>query len=148
MRTEDCFFLDSNILMYAIGKEHPYKQPCIATLKQIEAEVVRVVTNVEVLQEILHRYHSLGRPRVAATAFSALKKLCEGILPVLEGDVDLAFDLLHESPQIRVRDAIHAATMQNNGLSKIISTDKHFDAVKGISRIDPAALTDERSLDR
>lgn len=148
MRTEDCFFIDSNILMYAIGKEHPYKQSCVATLKLIETEAVRVVTNVEVLQEVLHRYYSLGRPRVAATAFSSLRKLCEEILPVFEADLVLAHHLLHESPQIRVRDAIHAATMQNNGLSQIISTDKHFDAVKGISRIDPAALTDERSIDR
>lgn len=146
MRTEERFFLDTNIVMYAIGKEHHYKHPCMRTLKQIEAGALRVVTNVEVLQEILHRYFSLGRPRIAATAFSALKELCVEILPVLEADLDLALDLLHGSPQIKIRDAVHAATMQNNGLSKIISTDKHFDAIEGISRIDPTSLKGVKSL--
>lgn len=139
-KTEDCFFLDTNIVMYAIGKEHPYKKPCMVTLKRVEEELIRVVINVEVLQEVLHRYLSLGKPRTATIAFAALKDLCEEVLPVLESDMDLALQLLQESPQITVRDAVHAATMRNNGLSKIISTDKHFDAVKGICRVDPANL--------
>jgi len=133
-------FLDANIVMYAIGKEHAYKRPCIAVLKQIEAEALQVVTSVEVLQEILHRYHSLREYRVAATAYASLKKLCEKILPVLEADVDRGHRILQDTPHIRVRDAIHAATMLNHGLRRIISTDRHFDTIKTIVRLDPAKV--------
>jgi predicted nucleic acid-binding protein len=49
----------------------------------------------------------------------------------------LACDLLEQYPSISTRDAVHAATMKNNDLATIISTDGHFDAIEGIRRIDP-----------
>lgn len=126
--------------MYAIGKDHAAKSACIGALKQVEGGAIQVVTNVEVFQELLHRYYSLGRYEVAAQAFTNLKALCEQVLPVLESDLDRAYTLIHDQPQINVRDAIHTATMLNNGLHAIISTDKHFDAIPGITRIDPHTL--------
>jgi len=41
---------------------------------------------------------------------------------------------------ITSRDAIHAATMMNNGIKEIISTDPHFDLIHEIKRIDPLKL--------
>jgi predicted nucleic acid-binding protein len=41
---------------------------------------------------------------------------------------------------LRSRDAIHAAAMQTNGLTQIISSDQHFDLIPGITRLDPNAL--------
>ncbi len=145
MARRELSFLDANILMYAIGKQHLYKPSCVAVLKQIEAEVIHVVTSVEILQEILHRYYSLRNYEVAASAFANMKKLCEKILPVLEADVDRAHRILKDLPHLSVRDAIHAATILNNGLRKVISTDKHFDTIKGIVRVDPAKLTHRRA---
>ncbi len=138
-------FLDANILMYAIGRDHPYKAPCIAVLKRIEAEALQVVTSVEVLQEILHRYYSLRNYEVATTAFGSMKRLCERVLPVVEADVDRAHRILQDLPHLGVRDAIHAATMLNNGLRKIVSTDRHFDEIKAIARLDPVKLSRRRS---
>lgn len=137
MAATDAHFLDANIIMYAIGTDHPVKSGCIAVLKQVEVGAIQVVTNVEVLQELLHRYYSLGRYEVADQAFTNLKTLCEQILPVLESDLDRAYTILREQPLISVRDAIHAATMLHNGLHTIISTDRHFDVIPGITRIDP-----------
>jgi predicted nucleic acid-binding protein len=131
--------------MYAIGADHPAKPGCVAILKQVEVGAIQVVTNVEVFQELLHRYYALGRPEVADQAFTNLKVLCEQILPVLESDLDRAYTMLRTQPLISVRDAIHAATMLNNGLRAIISTDRHFDLIHGITRIDPGAL---RSAER
>lgn len=145
MARRELYFLDANILMYAIGKQHLYKPSCIAVLKQIEAEVIHVVTSVEILQEILHRYYSLRNYEVATSAFANMKKLCEKILPVLEADVDRAHRILQDLPHLKARDALHAATMLNSNLRKIISTDKHFDAIKGIVRVDPARLARRRA---
>jgi predicted nucleic acid-binding protein len=41
---------------------------------------------------------------------------------------------------MRARDAIHAAIMQNHGLTHIISSDAHFDLVAGLTRLDPIVL--------
>lgn len=140
MAATDACFLDANIIMYAIGTDHPAKRGCVAVLKQVEAGAIQVVTNVEVFQELLHRYYSLGRHEVAGQAFANLKGLCEQVLPVLEADLDRAYTILREQPAISVRDAIHAATILNNGLHTIISTDKHFDAIQGLTRLDPSTL--------
>jgi hypothetical protein len=140
MAAAETLFLDANIIMYAIGTDHPLKPACVAALRQVEAGAIQVVTNVEVFQELLHRYSAIGRHEVAAHAFTHLKALCEQVLPVLEADLDRAFAILNNQPHINVRDAIHAATMLNGGLRTILSTDTHFDTIPEITRIDPRTL--------
>ena len=134
------YFLDTNIIMYAVGKDHPYRQPCRAALEQVERDEIDVVTSVEVLQEVLHRYYSLNRPDLAELAYRSLEKDCEQILPVNKADLDRAFDLLKIHPDIRCRDAVHAAVMLNNGLTHILSTDTHFDHIAGITRVEPGTF--------
>lgn len=63
------------------------------------------------------------------------------ILPLNEADVDRAFRFLEDYWEIRVRDAIRAATMLHHGVEKILSTDTHFDTIEGIVRVDPLALS-------
>jgi predicted nucleic acid-binding protein len=53
--------------------------------------------------------------------------------------MDRALDLLKSDPTITSRDAVHAAVMLHNSLRVIISTDKHFDSIPGIRRLDPAS---------
>jgi len=55
-------------------------------------------------------------------------------------DMNLAVTLLQRSSSLRTRDAIHAAAMLHAGIRRILTTDRHFDAVKGIRRVDPAKL--------
>lgn len=125
--------------MYAVGKDHPHRGPCRAVLEQVERDEIDVVTSVEVLQEILHRYFSLNRPGLAELAYRSLEKSCEQILPVTKADLDRAFDLLKSHPDIRSRDAVHAAVMLNHGLVRILSTDTHFDHIAGITRVAPGS---------
>jgi predicted nucleic acid-binding protein len=134
------YFLDANIVMYAIGKDHPHKELCRAVLEQVERDEIDVVTSVEVLQEILHRYYSLNRPDLAELAYRSLEKSCEQILSVTKADLDRAFDLLKIHPDIRSRDAVHAAVMLSNGLTHILSTDTHFDHIAGITRVESRAF--------
>jgi len=59
-----------------------------------------------------------------------------------EEDVQVAVGLFQQySPQgVRSRDIVHAAVMQNNRLTEIISTDIHFDLIQGLTRLDPLTL--------
>ena len=63
------------------------------------------------------------------------------MFPLATDDVDLALKLLQRYANIQPRDAIHAAIMLNNGLTRIYSTDAHFDEIKGIDRVDPVKLS-------
>jgi predicted nucleic acid-binding protein len=108
-------------------------------LQKIKSGAIESVTNTEVLQEVLHRYFSIERPEIAEAAYSSLVRLCVHVFPVMLQDTDKALDLLKNHPFITSRDAIHAATMINNGIKEIISTDNHFDLIPQVKRIDPGS---------
>ncbi len=98
------------------------------------------VTNTEVLQEILHRYFSIGKPEIAEIAYTSTIKLCISVFPVTLAETETALELMKATPSITSRDAIHAATMINNGIKEIMSTDTHFDLIPQIKRVDPEKI--------
>ena len=131
-------FIDANVIMYALGGPHPLRIPCKSVLEKIKNGGIQVVSNTEVLQEILYRYFSIKKHTLAELAYSSVVDLCQNILPLTIQDTDGALELLKQVPQITSRDAIHASNMLNNGIKDILSTDPHFDLIAGIQRIDPA----------
>jgi uncharacterized protein len=54
-------FVDSNIPMYLVGAAHPHKAEAQILLERLIAAGQRLVTDVEVLQEILHRYAAINK---------------------------------------------------------------------------------------
>jgi predicted nucleic acid-binding protein len=132
------YFLDTNVFMYAAGREHPLKAPCVAILRRVAREELEVLTNAEVLQEILYRYGAIGElQRGLHLARLAVDQMAGEVLPVTLADMHCAFDLVDRyGTKITARDAVHAATMLNNGLTHLISADSHFDIIEGITRLD------------
>jgi len=130
-------FLDANIVMYSLGGPHPLRDPCKKILEKIKAQKIRVVTDTEVLQEILYRYFSIKKYTLGELAYNSMVQFCAKIFPVRVQDTDRALKFLKTLPAITPRDAIHAATMMNNGIKQILSTDTHFDLILEIKRIDP-----------
>jgi Predicted nucleic acid-binding protein, contains PIN domain len=133
-------FIDANVVMYSLGGSHPLRDPCKKILEKIKAQKIRVVTDTEVLQEILYRYFSIKKYAFGEIAYISMVQFCAKIFPVRVQDTDRALELLKTSPAITSRDAIHAATMINNGIKQILSTDTHFDLIPEIRRIDPAKV--------
>ncbi len=133
------YFLDTNVFMYAAGREHPLKVPCVAVLRRVAREELDVLTNAEVLQEILYRYSAIDELQKGLhLARLAVDQVAGEVLPVTLADMHRAFDMLERhGTEITGRDAVHAATMLNNGLTHIISADSHFDMIEGITRLDP-----------
>ena len=129
------FFLDANIIMYCLGKEHPLKAACLRVIEHIRDGTLLVCTSTEVQQEMLHRYYSQQRSDVGKQAYRLLTDLCQTVYPVTSADMERALTLLNTTPTINVRDAVHAAVMLNNGLTQIISADSHFDQIAGIARM-------------
>ena len=128
-------FLDSNIPMYLVGAPHPNKDAARRLLEQVIAQGSRLVTDAEVLQEILHRYHAIQRPDAIQPAFDLLRGVTDEIFPIEPADVERAKNLLLGLPGLSARDAVHAAVMRRRGVGRILSFDSRFDRVAGLERI-------------
>lgn len=129
-------FLDSNVPMYAAGSAHPHKDPSLRLLRRAQLKSISLVTSTEVLQEILHRYHRLGRPDVAAEVYRLVIDLCVAVLPVTLAETDLAVDLLERNGG-SVRDALHVAVMRHHDIVEVATFDVGFDAFAGVTRVTP-----------
>ncbi len=132
-------FLDANVFAYASGSPHPLRDSCRAIVSRVTEGSLAATTSVEVLQEVLHLYDRRSRRAEALVAIGFLLTLFPSVLPVTRADVERAAELFARHGRLSSRDAIHAATMLNNGLTDVISADRHFDLVPGIRRIDPLA---------
>lgn len=138
MDSDQAYFLDANVLMYAAGSDHPLREPCRQALTKAVDQEVSLVTDAEVLQEILHRYFSIGRPETARTVHQSAVDLCDEVIPIAKEDTTRALELLLEHRSLTPRDAIHVATMESHGLELLLSTDRDFDSLSQVERIDPA----------
>jgi predicted nucleic acid-binding protein len=130
-------FIDTNVPMYAAGQEHAYRLPSQECLRLITSNRVEVVTDVEVHQEILHRYLALGMADKALEVSQDFETLVPNIIPLSMDDIRKARELGQRYPNARGRDLLHLAVMLNHGIKKILSADGHFDSFKEINRIDP-----------
>jgi uncharacterized protein len=131
------YFIDTNIFIYSVGRDHPLKSKCASAIRRIRDEEIRAILNTEIIQEILYRYQSIKELPFGIRLAREAILLSSKILPVTERDLSSALELLESHPQIETRNAFHAAIMINNGIKEIISTDSHFDHITGIRRIDP-----------
>lgn len=140
MSSPKIHFIDANLIMYSMGGGHPLRDPCREVFEKIRSGRIIVVTNTEVLQEILYRYFSIRKPALGEMAYQSMVQICVEIFPVTRAETDKALEILKSHERITSRDAIHAATMINNGIKEILSIDPHFDLVREIKRIDPASM--------
>lgn len=139
MTQPDTVLLDSNIPMYAAGAEHPYRRPCQQILQRALAGDLHAVTNVEVHQEILHRYLALRLPEKAREVSEDFEALVPTVLGLSLDDIRQARELALRYPQLPARDLLHVAVMLNHGIPVIVTADRHFDAVREVRRLDPIA---------
>ena len=128
-------FLDSNIPMYLVGAAHPNKDEARRQLERCIAQGERMVSDAEVLQEILHRYAAIRRPDAIQPAFDALLSVADEVYPIEQVDVERAKALLLGLTPLSARDALHVAIMERYEVERLLSFDNGFDAVPWIERI-------------
>ncbi len=128
-------FIDANVPMYLVGRPHPHKLDAQLTLERLAGERRRLVTSSEVFQELLYRYVASDRREKIEPAFEALRGLVDEVLAVEEADVLAAKDLVHAHPDMSARDALHIAVMRRHRIEQIVSFDRGFDAMSGITRL-------------
>jgi predicted nucleic acid-binding protein len=128
-------FVDSNIPMYLVGAPHAHKTDAQRLLEWCITERQRLVTDAEILQEILHRYVAIDRRDAIQPAFDALLGVVDDVLPVERAVVERAKAVVLGKRQLSARDALHVAVMEHHGITRIMSFDAGFDGVPGIERL-------------
>ncbi len=127
--------IDSNIPMYLVGAAHPHKADAQRLLERFAIDNRRLVSDAEVLQEILHRYVAIDRRDAIQPAFDALLGVVDQVLPITAKTLHGARDIVLGSPALSARDALHAAVMRQHDIQEILSFDRGFDDVPGIRRL-------------
>lgn len=127
--------IDANVPMYLVGADHPNKSLAAAAIERALANGERLVTDVEVLQELLHPFMAIRRPEAIQPAFDALLGLVDETLPVELADVQAAKEIALGGYRVSARDALHIAVMRRHDVGTVISFDRGFDRYPGLTRI-------------
>src|SRR5262249_43158963 len=97
-------------------------------------------TDAEVHQKILYRYLSLQLATRAQQVNEAFQMLVPTVFPITIVEIARARELVDRYPMLPARDLLHLAAMLNNGITTIVSADRHFDVISEIRRRDPSAI--------
>lgn len=128
-------FIDSNIPMYLIGAAHPHKAEAQVLLESLIAAGQRLVTDAEVLQEILHRYTAIDKREAIGPAFQLVLDVVDEVFGIEKADVLRAGEIAQNRTLLSARDAVHIAVMERHGIRSILSFDADFDRWPGLKRI-------------
>ena len=127
--------IDSNIPMYLVGSPHPHKADAQRLLEQLVNSRARLVTDAQVLQEILHRYVAIDRRDAIQPAFDAVLGVVDQVLDVTRTMALRAKEIVMGHRRLSARDALHLSVMEEHSISQILSFDAGFDGYPGISRL-------------
>ena len=118
--------LDTTVLVYAVGSQHPLRQPCRDLVGAVAAGRLPASTTVEVLQEFTHvRARRRGREDAVQLARDYLDVLAP-LLVVGECDLQEGLRLYARSERLGAFDAVLAATAGRANAAAIISADTAF----------------------
>ena len=133
-------FIDTAVIMYAAGAQHPLREPSRRVMSRIGRGELDGVISVEVIQEILHRSWSMRQMAVGEAQAREALDFFAPVLPITHALMRRVPDLARKYPTLAARDLVHVATCIHEGISEIISPDRGFDQVTELRRIDPSAF--------
>ena len=128
-------FIDSNVPMYLIGASHPNKTRAVELVNRLVRGGERLVTDIEVYQEILHRYTAIRRTDAIDVAFRSLDAIADEILTFGMQEIRAAKSIIDAVDGVSARDALHVAIMRSGRVDRILSFDRGFDAFPELDRL-------------
>ena len=120
--------------MYLVGSDHPNKVRCKDLLEKLIENEERLVTSVEVYQEVLHRFTAIQRIEAIDPAWEILSSVVDEVLEFGMVEIRKARTIIDSIAGISARDALHLAVMETADVSQILSFDRGFDKCPGIER--------------
>lgn len=139
--------LDTTVLAYAVGTEHPHKEPCQRLIRAIADGDILATTTVEVIQEFTHVRARRRDRRDAAELARDYIELLSPLLVVEETDLREGLRLFEETAGIGAFDAVLASAAHAVGADALVSADKGYSALSGIRHVIPDEDGIRRLLD-
>jgi predicted nucleic acid-binding protein len=131
--------LDTTVLVYAKGADHPLRDPCRQLVQAIAEQRVAATTTVEVIQEFVHvRARRRGRED-AARLGRDYAALLSPLLSVTADDLTRGLAWYERSERLGAFDAVLAAAAATAGAHVIVSADGAFGSLDGIAHVTPDA---------
>jgi hypothetical protein len=129
--------LDTTVLAYAVGEEHPLRGPSRWLLRAHGDGLVEATTTVEVLQEFLH---IRSRRRGRGDAVDLTLRFAEAFdtLATSRDDLVAGARLFGRHPRLGAFDAVLAAVALGRGARALVSGDRAFAEVAGLPWVDLA----------
>ena len=118
-----------------MGAAHAHKTEAQVILERLIAAGERLVTDAEVLQEILHRYTAIEKREAIGPALQVTLDIVDEVFPIEKTEVLRAGEIAQNRERISARDAVHIAVMERHGIRSILSFDGDFDRWPGLQRI-------------
>jgi uncharacterized protein len=129
--------LDTTVLVYAKGQNHPLRDPCRDLIQAIAERRLEATTTVEVIQEFVH-VRARRRGRVdAATLGRDYAELLSPLLSPTHRQLHDGLALFERSEELGAFDAVLAASAAGMGVSAVVSADTAFAGVSEIAHVIP-----------
>ncbi|MYI83382.1 MAG: type II toxin-antitoxin system VapC family toxin [Chloroflexi bacterium] len=117
-------FVDTNVFVYAVGREHPHREPAQSFFVDAKRDQVALFTSAEVLQELMHVYLPARRFRELDEALALTSGAMADIWPLEREDVELARQMGRLHPTLAARDLCHIASCRRRGVSQVKTFDR------------------------
>lgn len=124
--------LDTTVLVYAKGAEHPLREPCRELIEAVAERTIEATTTVEVVQEFAH---VRARRRDRQDAARLAEDYADLLSPLLDVDVEhlrQSMRLFERSANLGAFDAVFAAAAAAAGASALVSADAAFSAIPDV----------------
>ncbi len=129
--------VDTTVLVYAVGSDHPYREPSRALVEAISSGAVRATTTIEVVQEFAHVRARRREREDAVQLASAFADLLAPLAVAREAHLRAGLDLWRRHPELGCFDAVLAAVSQDIGTTAIVSADRAFATIHSVEHVVP-----------
>jgi predicted nucleic acid-binding protein len=131
--------VDTTVLVYAVGTDHPLREPCQQLIRAIADGTVLATTTIEVIQEFTHvRARRRDRKDAAELARDYIE-LLSPLLVVEETDLREGLRLYEEGTSFGSFDAVLAAAARAAGAEALVSADAGFSGIATVRHVVPDA---------
>jgi predicted nucleic acid-binding protein len=129
--------LDTTVLVFAVGSEHPLKAPSARVLDAVAEGGIRATTVAGVLEEFASVWARRRSRKDASARARDYVAMLSPLQRVDENDLDDGFRLFERHPRLGSFDAVLAAVALNRDAEALVSADRAFDSVPGLPYVDP-----------
>jgi predicted nucleic acid-binding protein len=132
--------LDTTVLVYAKGADHPLRDPCRRLIAAVTERTLQATTTVEVIQEFVHvRARRRGRADAVALG-SDYSELLSPLLTITGEQLRHGLSIFERTEDLGAFDAILAAAALDAGAQALVSADKAFASLPVLAHVTPDEL--------